>query len=197
MNENLLLLYLAAVPLMGSPGPATLTVAATAAAFGPRAALPYLCGIILGTVGVLLLIATGVTGAILAVPALGSVIAILAACYILYLAWRIATAPPLKQGDGTGQRPSLPAGFLLAIANPKAFAAIGAVFSGHQLVSGDVLGDSLLKILALAPLIVVINTMWLAFGSLIASALRDPRLSRMANICFAILLVISVGFALV
>lgn len=197
MNENLLLLYLAAVPLMGSPGPATLTVAATAAAFGTRAALPYLCGIILGTVGVLLLIATGVTGAILAVPALGSVIAILAACYILYLAWRIATAPPLKQGAGTGQRPSLPAGFLLAIANPKAFAAIGAVFSGHQLVSGDVLGDSLLKILALAPLIVVINTMWLAFGSLIASALRDPRLSRMANICFAILLVISVGFALV
>jgi threonine/homoserine/homoserine lactone efflux protein len=197
VNENLLLLYLAAVPLMGSPGPATLTVAATAAAFGTRAALPYLCGIILGTVGVLLLIATGVTGAILAVPALGSVIAVLAACYILYLAWRIATAPPLKQGAGTGQRPSLPAGFLLAIANPKAFAAIGAVFSGHQLVSGDVLADSLLKILALAPLIVVINTMWLAFGSLIASALRDPRLSRMANICFAILLVISVGFALV
>ncbi|WP_281018425.1 MULTISPECIES: LysE family transporter [unclassified Minwuia] len=197
MNENLLVLYLAAIPLMGSPGPATLTVAATAAAFGSRPALPYLCGIILGTVGVLLLVATGVTGAILAVPALGSVIAIVAACYILYLAWRIATAPPLGQGMDAGKRPSLTAGFLLAIANPKAFAAIGAVFSGHQLIGGDVLTDSLVKILALAPLIVLINSAWLAFGSLIASALRDPRLSRMANICFAILLVISVGFALV
>jgi len=197
MYENLLLLYLAATPLMGSPGPATLTVAATAAAFGPRPALPYLCGIILGTSGVLLLVATGVTGLVLAVPMLGSVITGLAACYILFLAWRIATAPPLGQGGDVGQRPGLPAGFLLAIANPKAFAAIGAVFSGHQLVSGDVLTDSLVKVAALAPLIVVINSLWLVFGSLIASALRDPRLSRMANICFAILLVLSVGFALV
>ncbi|MDF1736486.1 MAG: LysE family translocator [Minwuia sp.] len=197
MHENLLLLYLAAIPLMGSPGPATLTVAATAAAFGSRPALPYLCGIILGTAGVLLLVATGVTGAIMAMPALGSVIAIVAACYILYLAWRIATAPPLGQDARAGKRPSLTAGFLLAIANPKAFAAIGAVFSGHQLVTGDVLTDSLVKIVALTPLIAIINCAWLAFGSLIASALRDPRLSRMANICFAILLVISVAFALV
>jgi threonine/homoserine/homoserine lactone efflux protein len=43
--ENALLLLLAAFPLMGSPGPATLSLAATGSAFGLSRSLPYLAGI--------------------------------------------------------------------------------------------------------------------------------------------------------
>ncbi len=61
-------LVLAAMAVMGSPGPATISVTAVAAAFGARRSLAYLGGIILGTTIVLLAVATGVVAMLLSVP---------------------------------------------------------------------------------------------------------------------------------
>ncbi|HBN47915.1 MAG TPA: LysE family translocator, partial [Thalassospira sp.] len=83
--ENLLLLWLAALPLMGSPGPATISLAASGSAFGIRPSLGYLGGIIIGTTAVLLLVATGIATALLAHPIAGQVLTAIAALYILYL----------------------------------------------------------------------------------------------------------------
>lgn len=194
MLANLALLWLAALPLMGSPGPATLSTAAVGASFGWRRGLPWLAGIVAGTAVVLLLIASGVTAAILAVPALKTAITLLAAGYILWLAWRIATAPPLST-DTAARAPAFPGAFLLAVANPKAFAAIGAVYAGHQVVPGDLALDAAAKIAALVPVILLVNAIWLLSGTLLASALRDPQKSRIANVAFAVLLVASVVLA--
>ena len=196
MAHDLVLLWLAALPLMGSPGPATLSCAAIGAAFGARAGLPYLAGIVAGTSAVLLMIATGVTGLVLAEPALVTAITILAAAYILYLAFRIATAPVLGQGPTDARSPSFPAGFVLAIANPKAFAAIGAVYSGHQLIPGDLLLDAGGKIAALVLVILLVNTAWLVFGASFSLVLKHPIAGRIANFLFAIMLVASVALAL-
>ncbi|WP_340116883.1 LysE family translocator [Pelagibius sp. 7325] len=196
MLGNLVLLWLAALPLMGSPGPATLSTAAVGASFGWRRGLPYLAGIICGTATVLCLIATGVTAVVLTVPALKTAITLLAAAYILYLAWRIATAPPLTAQADTAKAPTFPGGLFLAIANPKAFAAIGAVYAGHSAVPGDLAADAVVKIAALTLVIVLVNFAWLLFGSLVAHTLQDPKKSRIANVTFAVLLVASVGLAL-
>jgi threonine/homoserine/homoserine lactone efflux protein len=192
MTTAIVLLWMAAFPLMGSPGPATLSLAAIGAAFGARRGLGYLAGIILGTSGMLLLVASGVTGLILAVPALVWGVTVLAAAYILYLAYRIATAPVIAEQAGDVKAPALSSGFVLAIANPKAFAAIGAVYSGHGVVPGDLAVDALIKVLALVLVIMVVNTAWLVFGAAFSVVLRDPRRGRIANILFAILLVGSV-----
>ena len=197
MLANLVLLWLAALPLMGSPGPATLSIAAVGASFGARRGLPYLLGIVAGTAVVLGLIATGVTAAVLALPALKAAITLLAAGYILYLAWHIATAPPLSRDSVTAKAPAFPGGFLLAVANPKAFAAIGAVYAGHSVVPGDLALDASVKIAALVPVIVLVNAVWLVSGTLLARALYDPRKSRIANVIFAVLLVASVALALI
>lgn len=190
------LLWLAALPLMGSPGPATLSTAAVGAAFGFRRGLPYMAGIVAGTAAVLLLIATGVTGALLVFPGLETAIRVLAAAYICYLAWRIATAPPLGQPDPAQAAPGAASGFLLAVANPKAFAAIGAVYAQNTVAPDDLALDTVLKIAALTAVIVASNTVWLYSGTALASVLRAPRASRAVNIAFAVLLVGSVGFAL-
>lgn len=194
MLANLVVLWLAALPLMGSPGPATLSTAAVGASFGWRRGLPWLAGIVAGTAVVLLLIASGVTAAILAVPALKTAITLLAAAYILWLAWRIATAAPLSN-EVAAKAPALPGAFLLAVANPKAFAAIGAVYASHTVVPGDLALDAAAKIAALVPVIVLVNTVWLLSGTLLAKALRDPRQSRVVNVAFALLLVASVALA--
>ena len=83
MIGDLVYLWLAAFPLMGSPGPATLSLAAMGAAFGAEAGIRYLRGIIAGTFGVVLTIATGVTGIVLAAPGLSPVVTGLAGLYIL------------------------------------------------------------------------------------------------------------------
>jgi threonine/homoserine/homoserine lactone efflux protein len=62
--------------------------------FGVRHSLKYLIGIIVGTAVVLVAVATGITAALLALPAIGSVLLGISAAYILWLAYHIATAPP-------------------------------------------------------------------------------------------------------
>ncbi|MEM8852475.1 MAG: LysE family transporter [Pseudomonadota bacterium] len=190
-------LWLAAFPLMGSPGPATLSLAAIGTAFGFSAGRSYLLGIIVGTTIVLLLIASGVTALILADPALVTVLTVVAALYILYLAWRIATSPVGARKAQAEAAPGFVPGLVLAAANPKAFAAIGAVYASHNLVEGDVVRDAALKILALAAVIVVVNTIWLGFGSAFSRMLTHAVLGRAANIVFALMLLASLALALV
>ena len=197
MTGDLILLVLAALPLMGSPGPATLSLAAMGAAFGAGKSTNYLFGIILGTAGVLQLIAAGVTGLILAEPALTTVIGLLAAAYILYLAYRIATAPVIGSGMAASKPPSFMGGFLLAIANPKAYVAIGAVYSGNILLPDNLLLDTIVKIATLSLVIVLVNSIWLFFGSLLARVLRNPIIGRIVNILFAVMLVASVALSLI
>lgn len=192
MIENLFVLLLAALPLMGSPGPATLSSAAVGSAYGAARGVPYVAGICAGTTTVLLIVATGVTGVVFAVPGALPVITIAAAAYILYLAWKIATAPPLASRGEAGKAPSFIPGYLLAIANPKAYAAIGAVFSSVTVIEPDLTMDAVVKFVALSILVVIINNTWMLFGAAFARYLSSPRLGRAINITFAVLLVVSV-----
>lgn len=202
--ENLLLLWLAALPLMGSPGPATISLAASGSAFGIRPSLGYLGGIIIGTIAVLLLVATGIATALLAHPIAGQILTVIAAIYILYLAWKIATAP-IRPAHATASKPAhqpepkapdFRGGVMLAIANPKAFAAIGAVYAAHAIAPYSLWLDNTLKIAALTLVIVLVNSLWLIFGAGFARLLSDPRFGRLINILFAALLVASLAMAL-
>ncbi len=197
MAENLVLLLLAALPLMGSPGPATLSLAAVGSAFGVRAGLPFMAGIASGTLVVICIVATGITGVVLALPGAVPVLVTLAGAYILWLAWKIATAPPAAERR-TGERaPALAGGLLLALANPKAYATFAAVFSGRVAVPGDPLVDAAVKIATLMVAIVILDIVWLALGSALARVMANPRLGRAVNIGFALLLVLSVAAAFV
>jgi len=196
--EGLLAFVLAGLALTGSPGPATLSLAATGAAFGARRGLVYLAGIVAGVVVVMALTATGVTGLVLTLPGAAPVVATLAAGYVVYLAWRIATAPPLAAAAAAAgaRAPSLAGGFFLALANPKAYAAMAALFSGFVLVRERPEADALLKALILLALMIVVDLVWLLAGAALARAFRDHRMSRAINLAFALLLIASVGFAL-
>ncbi len=195
MVSDLAVMLLAALPLMGSPGPATLSSASMGAAYGFRAGLPYVLGVCCGTSTVVLMIATGITGVILTLPGAVPILTVAAAAYILYLAYRIATAPVGKLALEDARKPAFAGGYLLAIANPKAFAAIGAVYSGVEVREASIILDAAIRVALLSSLAFMINTTWLAFGSGFSRLLHDPRKGRAANIIFAVLLVASVGAA--
>ena len=183
---------LAALALAGSPGPATLSLAATGAAFGAARGLFYLVGIVFGMVGVIAIVASGVAGLILAVPGVAPVVIALSALYFLYLAFRIATAPPLAGTAGHGRPPGFPAGLLLSLVNPKGYAAMAALFSGFVLVAEDRTHDFVLKLAILVAVMVAVNLSWLYAGAAMTRLFRDPRSNRIVNIIFAALLVASV-----
>jgi threonine/homoserine/homoserine lactone efflux protein len=185
---------LAALALCGSPGPATVSLAATGAAFGPRRGVAYMTGIDAGMVVVMSLTAAGVTGLVLAIPGAAPVVAVLAALYFIHLAWRLASAPPL-QDTAQGSEPSFMAGVLLSLINPKGYAAMAALFSGFALIRGRPELDAALKLGVLVVIVASVNAAWLFAGAALTRFFREPRTSRIINVAFAILLVASVAAA--
>ena len=189
-------LVLTSLAIMGSPGPATISLVAAGSAHGARRSLPYLAGIVAGTGVVLLAVATGLTGVLLAVPALRDVLLGLSAAYIVWLAWHIATAPPQSGTAASARPPSFAAGLGLAVANPKAWVAIAAVFSGVRLAHG-VSSDAAAKVVVLSGMIVLINVVWLFAGASLAPLLRDPRRSRIVNVTLAVALLAATALVFV
>lgn len=188
---------LAALALTGSPGPNTLSVAAVGASFGRVRGLGYMLGLNLGMVAVIIIVGTGVAGMILAAPGIAPVVTGLAAIYFLYLAYKIATAPPLSRRDhqAAARPPRWFEGAGLSLINPKAYAAMAALFSGYTLMEASVLGDTVLKATLALATICLVNITWLFIGAGMTQFLKSERTSRIINVLFAVLLLISVAFA--
>jgi threonine/homoserine/homoserine lactone efflux protein len=186
---------LAGIALAGSPGPATLSLAAAGAAFGAWRVMGYLAGIVVGMVGVMAITASGLVGLLFAIPGATPVVTVAAALYFVWLAWRIATAPPLTEAAGERRPPSFIGGLGLSLVNPKGYAAMAALFSGFVLLRERLALDAGVKIALLTGVIIAVNVLWLLAGAMMTSFFRDPRTNRIVNVAFAILLLASVALA--
>ncbi|MCC7274671.1 MAG: LysE family transporter [Alphaproteobacteria bacterium] len=203
--EGLLGFVLAGLALAGSPGPATLSLAAAGAAFGARGGLGYLAGIVAGMVAVMAVTASGVVGVLLAAPGATPVVTAAAALYFAWLALRIATAPPLGASPPgapppaarpAAGRPSFAGGLFLSLVNPKGYAAMAALFSGFVLVKGHLALDAAAKGSVLAAIITAVSLAWLLAGAALTRLFRDPAAGRAINVAFALLLLASVAVLL-
>ena len=153
-------------------------------------------GIDVGMAGVIAITASGVVGILLALPGATPLIAALAGAYFLYLAYRIATAPPLAENSTARSPPSFAAGVALSLVNPKGYAAMAALFSGFVLIRERIELDVAAKVTVLAVIIIAVNLAWLTAGAGLTRYFREPRTNRIINVAFAVLLVVSVAFAL-
>lgn len=178
-------LVVTALVVMGSPGPATVSVTAVGAAFGIRRSLRYLGGVVVGTVAVLVAVVVGLGSLLTAHPHLTPVLVGLSVAYLLHLAYRIATAPPLPAAGDRLDPPGWTGGLVLAVANPKAYAAIASVVAGAD--PGPV-AETLTTTLVLVALIVLVHLGWLVAGVCLTAALRRPRLARLINASLALAL---------
>ena len=118
-----LLLPLALFAFVSSitPGPNNVMLTASGATFGYRRTLPHMLGISAGVAVMLLMVGAGLGTVFETMPVLYSILKYVGAGYLLYLAWRIASANGM---DGAAAR-SKPFTFLEAAAfqwvNPKAW----------------------------------------------------------------------------
>ena len=118
-----LLTALAAFAFVSSitPGPNNLMLMASGANFGFRRTVPHMLGVGLGFVVMVVLVGVGLIQVFDAYPISHTILKAVSVLYLLFLAWKIATAAPVASGGSKGT----PMTFLQAAAfqwvNPKAW----------------------------------------------------------------------------
>ena len=174
-----------------TPGPNNAMIMASGLNYGIRRSLPHYLGICLGFPVMVVAVGLGLAGLFELYPALHTVLKIVGAAYLSYLAWKIASAPVSTMNTTEGK----PFTFLQAAGfqwvNPKAWAlAVGATVT--YTVSDSTYAVQVAIIAAIfllfgAPCIML----WLWFGSALKNVLQHPRSVRIFNIAMALLLMAS------
>lgn len=180
----------------GTPGPNNTMLMASGANFGLRASVPHMLGVSLGFGVMVLGVGLGLGGLFAAYPQLHTILAVAGAVYLLWLAWKLATA----KGVGTGQGGGKPQTFAQAAAfqwvNPKAWAmALGAVttYAPQENYVANIVVISAIFTAVNLPCVAV----WTGFGVGLRRFLDKPAVLRAFNIGMAALLVLSLAPALV
>jgi threonine/homoserine/homoserine lactone efflux protein len=177
-----------AVVMSASPGPNNAMVAASGANFGLRRTWRHMLGTALGFPVMLLAVALGAGEVLRASPGLQSALRWAGAAWLLWLAWRIATAAPAIPGEAA---PGRPIGFMEAAlfqwVNPKAWMiAIGAAATYATEPWRSLVLAAIFVLAALLSLLA-----WAALGSGAARLLRSPAALRGFNRAMALLLAAS------
>jgi len=122
-NDLMLALALFAFVSSITPGPNNLMLMASGANFGMARSVPHALGIAIGFTVMVILVGLGLAQVFEGFPVAHLILKVAATAYMLFLAWKIATAAPtLNEPDTVGR----PMTFLQAAAfqwvNPKAWA---------------------------------------------------------------------------
>ena len=174
-----------------TPGPNNLMLMASGTNFGLVRSIPHALGVSIGFTAMVLLVGLGLAQVFAAFPVAHDVLKVLCAAYLIHLAWKIATAPPLSEAGPERPAPSLTDGLLLSLVNPKGYAAMLALFASHTLIAASLANDVALKIAITMVIILFVNVVWLNVGAGLARFFRSARASRIINITFAVLLLAS------
>ena len=187
-----MLVALAAFALVSSitPGPNNLMLMASGTNFGLVRSMPHLLGVSIGFVLMLVVVGAGVGAALTAWPAAMLALKVLSAAYLVYLAWKIATAAPPATGETSTT--SRPLTFVQAAAfqwvNPKAWTMALTAVAAYVPPDNRMLG-----VLVVALVFGAVNLpavgVWTAAGVQLRKLLHRPRALRAFNITAALLLV--------
>jgi threonine/homoserine/homoserine lactone efflux protein len=191
--DLLLALAVFAFAMAFTPGPNNIMLAASGVNFGFSRTVPHMAGITVGFAVLMIACAAGLGLAFAAVPSLHLALKIAGAAYMLWLAFKVATAHVAGDEAGGAARPFT---FWQAAAfqwiNPKAVvAALSAV--ALYVRPGSAASDFpvMLAVLTLATLGSVMT--WTGFGVALRRLLRNPAYARIFNLAMALLLVASIA----
>ncbi|WP_425046379.1 LysE family translocator [Primorskyibacter sp. S87] len=154
---------------VGTPGPANMALLATGARYGFRAALPFVCGVVLGKQLVIWPVGYGLMEGAARVPWLFEVLKYASAAYICWLAWKVAHLR-LAPGQRAEDAPGFLAGLVVHPLNPKAWAMIVAGFTGFVATGTPTFEATLAIALCLLICQLVLHPIWTFAGDRIAHA---------------------------
>jgi len=172
-----------------TPGPNNLMLMASGANFGFMRTLPHMLGITFGFMSLLLLVGLGLIKVFDAFPVIYTVLKVVSLIYLLFLAYKIATAAPVATATATGN----PMSFLQAAGfqwvNPKAWAFGLSIITIYVPVSG--FAPLMLTAVVVAVMAVPSVVIWTIMGGQMSRFLTSTVRLRLFNGTMALLLVAS------
>jgi threonine/homoserine/homoserine lactone efflux protein len=188
--EPLLPLIGFALATSATPGPNTLMVAAVAARLGVARVMPQMLGITLGFPAMILAIAVGLGLPFAEWPSVHRAMRIAGGAWLLWLAWKIATAPPPGAAEAAA-----PLGFwgaaLFQWVNPKAWMIVVAAVPAFTTTEAPMLPQALRMALIFALVSMPSLLLWATLGLGARRLLATPARLRAFNWAMAALLVAS------
>ncbi len=182
--------------LLITPGPGVLTTAGIGAAYGMRAGFGFVGGLGVGGFINMMLVITGLAALVLAVPGLRQVLLFASVGYLLYLAWRVASAGS-RIGFTAAERPlGFRNGLTLQFVNPKAYVVSTALFSGFAFLPEAPVWEIIIKLIVFNAIWVPVHLIWLGAGASLGSLNLSHRTQRMINIGMAAAMLVVVVVAL-
>lgn len=193
LNGSLVLAFVTfAVVALYTPGQNNVMLLASGLNFGFRRTLPHVTGVALGFAFMFAAVGGGLGAIFIAYPWLQTVLKYAGVGYLLYLAYCIAVAEPMDDGDGAAG--STPMTFFGAAMfqwiNAKAWVIVIGTITAYESMA------SYPSNIALQTVIMMVLGMtsaaaWALFGSSLRRFIRSPRASRIFNVAMALLLVAS------
>ncbi|MDB5873743.1 MAG: LysE family translocator [Ramlibacter sp.] len=190
--QEMVAFFLFAVAAAVTPGPSNLLVMAAGARAGWLGGLRCLAGVVVGMALLMGIAAFGLAGVLQAWPGLLTVLRAGGSLFLLWLAWQIANAPPMRPGS-EAPTAGFGAAFLFQWVNPKSWilgASAAATFSaapGQPAAAHAMLMAGLFA-LAAAPSC----ALWLAGGALLQRWMTQARPAARVNRGMGTLLAASV-----
>ncbi|MEI6161963.1 MAG: LysE family translocator [Roseococcus sp.] len=181
-----------ALATSGTPGPNTLMVAASAAQVGIRRVLPHMLGITIGFPAMIVAVALGLGLPFAQIPGLHRAMQIAGGAWLVWLAWKIAAAPPPDAGT-----PRPPLGLWGAAAfqwvNPKAWMIALAALPAFTTLGLPILPQALVVAAVFALVSMPCLLFWGWIGRAARHLLGEGARLRAFNIVMALLLVLSLA----
>ncbi|NEI71834.1 LysE family transporter [Rhizobium lusitanum] len=195
---NLTLFSLAAVVLLGSPGPGIAALVAVGKERGFLQGLRFYGGLQIGLAIAAGLSAVGLFSIIAAIPGATHTMALVATAYLLYLSYKIAFAPVGvgATGSGSGFATTALGGTLLGITNPKAYIAFASLMASYSIVRFNSVADISIKWMVCVLVMILVDIAWLWAGVALGRANLKPAAERIVNVLMASTILATVVTAL-
>jgi len=190
------LFLLAAVALLGSPGPAIAALLAVGRVEGLKQGLKYYAGLQVGLALAAALSAVGLLSVLEIFPAALYVMTIIATGYLLYLAYAIATSPVGGASDKRTVLGSPFSGLVLGFSNPKAYVAFVSLYASYILVPENTFADTWTKWALCVGVMIVVDIIWLLVGVGLKQTNMGASKERLLNISLGLMIVVAMGLTL-
>ena len=193
MSSDTFLALLAFVMVGGfTPGPNNMLLLASGVNFGFRRTLPHIAGIVIGISIMVTLVGLGLGRVFEAFPVAYTVLKVVGGAYLVFLAWKIASASRAEEGAVAGGAPmTFMQAALFQWVNVKGWVMVVTALAAYTV------SDHYALSLAIVVAAFFVNSIasaatWAAFGTGLRHVLNDPRYYRYINLALALALILSI-----
>ncbi len=160
-----------------SPGPNVVMLITSGARFGFRPTLPHILGVAAGVAVTAGLTGLGLGALLAQLPVLTLVLKLIAAGWILWLAWRLFQSTRMAEVEGKAQPFTFVEAVLFQWVNPKVWAIAMAAAAGFP-GDGGAVSEGVRLALAFSGINLFVCLFWTFAGHGLAQVLRGPAIWR-------------------